>query len=168
MDDSAPSIGNERPIGMESRDKPHVILAQIVAVLGTFALTSAPKWFSIMTMTTVGTVGTCTGCIIYLPVLLVVDLIFFWAASRQKTASSRSRILALVAVANRSQVAIMTPTEILANQHFVSIERYLRKSKLRRVLLTGGLTGKDRKKLLADIRQGRMDIIVHARCIARI
>jgi hypothetical protein len=85
---------------MESKDKPHVILAQIVAVLGTFALAAIPKWFSIMTMTTVGTVGTCTGCIIYLPVLLVVDLAFFWTASRQKTASSRSRILALVAVAN--------------------------------------------------------------------
>jgi hypothetical protein len=85
---------------MESKDKPHVILAQIVAVLGTFALAAVPKWFSIMTMTTVGTVGTCTGCIIYLPVLLVVDLAFFWTASRQKIASSRTRILALVAVAN--------------------------------------------------------------------
>ena len=85
---------------MEPKDKSHVILAQIVAVLGTFALAAVPKWFSIMTMTSVGTVGTCTGCIIYLPVLLVVDLVFFWTASRQKTASSRSRILALVALAN--------------------------------------------------------------------
>lgn len=82
------------------QDRPHVILAQIVAVLGTFAIAAAPKWFSIMTMTTVGTVGTCSGCIIYLPVLLVMDLVFFRAAARQKTPASRSRILVLVAVAN--------------------------------------------------------------------
>jgi len=67
---------------------------------------------------------------------------------------------ALLAVANKSQVAIMAPTEILANQHFVGIERYLRKSKVRRVLITGGLAGKERQKLLAEIRQGQIDIVV--------
>jgi ATP-dependent DNA helicase RecG len=46
---------------------------------------------------------------------------------------------ALVAVANGWQVAIMAPTEILANQHFISIERYLKNSNVRRICITGGL-----------------------------
>jgi ATP-dependent DNA helicase RecG len=67
---------------------------------------------------------------------------------------------ALLAVANKTQVAIMAPTEILANQHFISIERYLRKSDVRRVLVTGGLTGKKRTELLRQIRNGEIDIVV--------
>ena len=67
---------------------------------------------------------------------------------------------ALLAVANAAQVAIMAPTEILACQHFISIERYLRDSKVNRVLITGGLTGKKRKELLQQIKTGRMDIVV--------
>ncbi len=67
---------------------------------------------------------------------------------------------ALLAVANGTQVAIMAPTEILAGQHFISIERYLKNSKVRRVCITGGLTGKKRAELLARISTGRMDIVV--------
>ncbi|MHC4604187.1 MAG: ATP-dependent DNA helicase RecG [Planctomycetota bacterium] len=67
---------------------------------------------------------------------------------------------ALLAVANRTQVAIMAPTEILAAQHFLSIERYLKSSKVRRVLITGGLTGKKRAELLDRIGHGTMDIVV--------
>jgi len=67
---------------------------------------------------------------------------------------------ALLAIANHHQVAIMTPTEVLAEQHFQSIERYLRDSRVRRVLLTGGLTGKKRKQLLEEIQNGQMDLIV--------
>ncbi len=67
---------------------------------------------------------------------------------------------ALLAVANRTQVAIMAPTEILAGQHSLSIERYLRNSKVKRVLVTGGLTGKKRTELLEQIRSGEFDIVV--------
>jgi len=67
---------------------------------------------------------------------------------------------ALLAVANRTQVAIMAPTEILAGQHFLSIERYLRNSKVKRVLVTGGLTGKKRAELLEQIKSGEVDIVV--------
>ena len=67
---------------------------------------------------------------------------------------------ALLAVASRTQVAIMAPTEILAAQHFLSIERYLKNSKVRRVLITGGLTGKKRAQLLDQIKRGAMDIVV--------
>ncbi len=67
---------------------------------------------------------------------------------------------ALAAVANGSQVAIMAPTEILANQHFISIERYLRNSKVSRALITGGLTGKKRTQLMGRIKTGEIDIVV--------
>jgi ATP-dependent DNA helicase RecG len=67
---------------------------------------------------------------------------------------------ALLAIANKTQVAIMAPTEILAAQHFLSIERYLKDSQVRRVLLTGGLTGKKRNDLLAQVKRGAMDIVV--------
>jgi ATP-dependent DNA helicase RecG len=67
---------------------------------------------------------------------------------------------ALLAVANKTQAAIMAPTEILASQHFLSIERYLKGSRVRRVLITGGLTGRKRQELLGQIKQGEMDIVV--------
>ncbi len=67
---------------------------------------------------------------------------------------------ALLAIANKTQAAIMAPTEILASQHFLSIERYLKDSQVRRVLITGGLTGKKRDEPLAQIKRGDMDIVV--------
>jgi ATP-dependent DNA helicase RecG len=67
---------------------------------------------------------------------------------------------ALLAVANKMQVAIMAPTEILAGQHFLSIERYLKNSNVRRVLITGGMTGKKRDKVLSAIGSGEIDIVV--------
>ncbi len=67
---------------------------------------------------------------------------------------------ALLAVANKTQVAIMAPTEILASQHFISMERYLKNSHVRRVLITGGLTGGKRTELLEQIKRGEIDIVV--------
>lgn len=67
---------------------------------------------------------------------------------------------ALLAVANKMQVAIMAPTEILACQHLLSIERYLKNSNVKRVLITGGLTGKKRKEVLNAIGSGEIDIVV--------
>jgi ATP-dependent DNA helicase RecG len=67
---------------------------------------------------------------------------------------------ALLAVANKMQVAIMAPTEILAGQHFASMERYLRKSNVERLLITGGFTGKKRNELLDKMNSGAIDIVV--------
>jgi len=67
---------------------------------------------------------------------------------------------ALLAVTNKAQAVIMAPTEILAGQHFISIERYLRNSKVKRVLITGGLTGKKRSQLLKQIATGQINIVV--------
>ncbi len=67
---------------------------------------------------------------------------------------------ALLAIGHRKQVAIMAPTEILAEQHYLSIERYLRNSQVKRLLMTGGFTGKKRKETLEKIAQGEIDIVV--------
>jgi len=67
---------------------------------------------------------------------------------------------ALLAVGNHYQAAIMAPTEVLAQQHFQSIERYLQHSRVKRVLLTGGLTGKKRDDLMRQISEGQIDIVV--------
>jgi ATP-dependent DNA helicase RecG len=67
---------------------------------------------------------------------------------------------ALLAVANKTQAAIMAPTEILAAQHSLRIERYLKASRVTRVLLIGGITGKKRTELLDRIRRGDIDIVV--------
>ncbi|MHC4131182.1 MAG: ATP-dependent DNA helicase RecG [Planctomycetota bacterium] len=67
---------------------------------------------------------------------------------------------ALLAVANKQQAAIMAPTEVLANQHFISMERYLKNSSVKRTLITGGITGSNRKTLLNQIKNGKNDIVV--------
>jgi ATP-dependent DNA helicase RecG len=67
---------------------------------------------------------------------------------------------ALVAVADKHQCAILAPTEVLATQHFASIERYLAGSRVRRCLLTGRTTQAQRKDMLATIDAGNMDLIV--------
>jgi len=67
---------------------------------------------------------------------------------------------ALLAAAHRQQVVIMAPTEILASQHFIKMERYLKNSKVSRALVTGGITGAKRKQLLKEIKSGSIDIVV--------
>ena len=67
---------------------------------------------------------------------------------------------ALVAVANKAQVAIMAPTELLAEQHAHSIARYLAKSRVKHDLLVGGLRATDRRNLLEGIETGALDIVV--------
>jgi ATP-dependent DNA helicase RecG len=67
---------------------------------------------------------------------------------------------ALVTVVNKQQVAIMAPTEILARQHYLSIERYLKNSKVRRALLVGGMPQLKRGTILHQIQSGEVDIIV--------
>jgi len=67
---------------------------------------------------------------------------------------------ALLAVANKKQVAIMAPTEILASQHFDSIEKYLAGSDVQRVLITGGMNSRKRTEILRRIGDGQVDIVV--------
>ena len=67
---------------------------------------------------------------------------------------------ALTAVANKCQAVIMAPTEILARQHFLSMERFLKGSRVKRELIVGGITGKKRQAVLERVKSGEVDIVV--------
>jgi ATP-dependent DNA helicase RecG len=66
----------------------------------------------------------------------------------------------LVTVANKHQAVLMAPTEVLARQHWQTLEGYLAQSRVRRQLLTGGLTAKERRQALAGLRDGEIDLVV--------
>ncbi len=66
----------------------------------------------------------------------------------------------LVAVANKHQAVLMAPTEVLARQHWETLDGYLAQSRVRRLLLTGGLSPRERRQALADLRAGEVDLVV--------
>jgi ATP-dependent DNA helicase RecG len=66
----------------------------------------------------------------------------------------------LVAIANKQQAIIMAPTEVLAQQHWRTLEQYLANSRVRRALLTGGLSQKERGEILWSIKNGVIDLVV--------
>ncbi len=66
----------------------------------------------------------------------------------------------LMAIDNGCQVALMAPTEILAEQHFHSLEKFLEDFDLNIVQLLGGQRVKARRMALEKISSGDADIIV--------
>lgn len=66
----------------------------------------------------------------------------------------------LIAVENGTQAAMMAPTEILAEQHYVNIKSMLFGTRYRVVLLTGKKRAKGRKETLEAIKNGQADIVV--------
>ena len=66
----------------------------------------------------------------------------------------------LVAVANRHQAALMAPTELLAEQHFASISRFLEGTSVRVALLTGSLAASERARIRDLIEMGGVDIAI--------
>jgi ATP-dependent DNA helicase RecG len=66
----------------------------------------------------------------------------------------------LVTVANKHQAILMAPTEVLARQHWDTLDAYLANSRVRRILLTGGLSRSQRHQALVDIRSGQMDLVI--------
>ena len=66
----------------------------------------------------------------------------------------------LVAIGNKTQVAFMTPTEILAEQHYQTITQLLADSRVKITLLTSGLPAAERRKRLNLIKQGRINLVI--------
>ncbi|WP_397386433.1 ATP-dependent DNA helicase RecG [Paenibacillus terrigena] len=58
------------------------------------------------------------------------------------------------------QGALMVPTEILAEQHLRSLQKLFEPHGIQVGLLTGSVTGRKRKDLLASLQMGMIDIVV--------
>ncbi|MBT3367074.1 MAG: ATP-dependent DNA helicase RecG [Nitrospina sp.] len=66
----------------------------------------------------------------------------------------------LTAVDNKMQSALMVPTEILAEQHYLNIRPYCESLGIELSLITSALKGKERQSLYENIRTGKTQIIV--------
>ncbi len=75
-------------------------------------------------------------------------------------------IAALVAMENGLQVAFMAPTEILADQHYLTIRRLLDKSRFRIASLTGSATAARRREILAELQSGTTHLVVGTHALA--
>lgn len=71
----------------------------------------------------------------------------------------------LVAIAAGTQAVIMAPTEVLAQQHWQTIERLLAESRVERRLLTGTLTAAQRRTTLDEIATGSAQLIVGTQAV---
>lgn len=66
----------------------------------------------------------------------------------------------LLAIAHGHQAALMAPTELLAEQHYLSITEMLKGSSVRVELLTGSLPAGDRASAVAKIAAGEVDLVI--------
>ena len=66
----------------------------------------------------------------------------------------------LMAIDNGFQACIMAPTEILAQQHFNTISEELSELDVNINILTGSKKTKDRKPLLEDLENGKINLII--------
>lgn len=67
---------------------------------------------------------------------------------------------ALIACGNGCQACIMAPTEVLAQQHWRNISKYLAPTGVRCALLTGSTKAADRREIHAGLLDGTIGIIV--------
>ena len=67
---------------------------------------------------------------------------------------------AIIAIENGCQVALMAPTEILAQQHYFSARRILENAGYRIVLLTGSLEADRKREVRRHISQGNAQLVI--------
>jgi ATP-dependent DNA helicase RecG len=66
----------------------------------------------------------------------------------------------VIAVENGFQAALMAPTEILAEQHYINARRILAPLEYRVGLIRGGMRKSEKKTLLDDIASGEIQIVI--------
>ena len=69
-------------------------------------------------------------------------------------------IAALIVIHHGAQVALMAPTEVLAEQHFATIRALLEPHRIRVVLLTAGLGAAERRDTLQAVASGWAQFVV--------
>jgi ATP-dependent DNA helicase RecG len=74
-------------------------------------------------------------------------------------------ITMLMAVENGYQAALMAPTEILAEQHFLTSRKFLENLGVKVALLVGKQRKSERETLLADIAEGRAQVVIGTHAI---
>ena len=76
-------------------------------------------------------------------------------------------LAAVVAMENGYQVAVMAPTEILAEQHYRTIVKVLDGRPYRTALLTGRVTAATRRDLLPAIERGEINLVVGTQALVQ-
>lgn len=69
-------------------------------------------------------------------------------------------LTALIAIGNGYQACIMAPTEVLAQQHFKNIQKFIEPAGVRSALLTGSSKTKERREIHQGLEDGSIGIIV--------
>ena len=69
-------------------------------------------------------------------------------------------LTALIAIGNGYQACIMAPTEVLAQQHFKNIQKFLAPTGVKSALLTGSSKTSERREVHAGLADGSIGIIV--------
>ena len=67
---------------------------------------------------------------------------------------------ALIAVGNGYQACIMAPTEVLAQQHFANVSKYLKPTGVRVELLTGSTGAAARRNIHAGLEDGSVGVLI--------
>ena len=67
---------------------------------------------------------------------------------------------ALIAVGNGYQACIMAPTEVLAQQHFANVSKYLKPTGVRVELLTGSTGVAKRREIHAGLEDGSLGVLI--------
>ena len=66
----------------------------------------------------------------------------------------------LIAAGNGYQSCVMAPTEVLAQQHYANVSKYLKPTSVKCALLTGSTTQKERRAIHAGLEDGSIGIII--------
>ena len=69
-------------------------------------------------------------------------------------------LTALIAIGNGFQACIMAPTEVLAQQHYKNIQKFLEPTGVKSALLTGSSRTAERREVHAGLEDGSIGIIV--------
>ncbi len=73
----------------------------------------------------------------------------------------------LATIAGGYQAVLMAPTELLAVQHWETINKFLKHSRVERCILTGSLSTSERKATLEQIESGQQQLIIGTQAVVQ-